>query len=329
MRKNKFRLLISILVAVLIILAGCIAIIYVGKKTLDEKQTQINDLQYEIDSNKQIVYVAKTDISAGETLKDGENIMKQEIYTGLETEYYLPDESVGGVAVLDIKALEPIMADMVTALQIQQDTREYEVAVANLMTDQNEYDYVDVRIMFPTGEDYTVLTKKPVHNLILDNCVFYSYLNEDEILRMASATIDAYTVSGTYIYTTRYVEPNLQTESVPNYEVRPEVIDLINSDPNILSIAKETLNLDARINLEQRLVGLSEETLKAVQEGHDIADTAKHSAHLGIQYSADSEESAESEALIENGTETTESAVAETSTQTAAAVGSSEETTTP
>ncbi len=324
MRKNKFRLLISILVAAIIILAGCIAIIYVGKKTLDEKQIQINDLQYEIDSNKQVVYVAKTDISAGETLIDGENIMKQEIYTGLETEYYLPDEKVGGVAVLDIKALEPIMADMVTTLEIQQDTREYEVAVANLMTDQEEYDYVDVRIMFPTGEDYTVLTKKPVHNLILENCVFYSYLNEDEILRMASATIDAYTVSGTYIYTTRYVEPNLQTESVPNYVVRPEVIDLINSDPNILSIAKETLNLEARINLEQRLVGLSEETLKAVQEGHDIADTAKHSAQLGIQYSADSDESAESEELIEAGTQSAENAAIESSSEDSAADGSSE-----
>ena len=86
MRKNKFKLIISILVAVIIILVGCIAIIYVGKKSLDEKTAQINELQYEIDSNKQIVYVAKNDISAGETLVDGENIMKQEIYTGLESE---------------------------------------------------------------------------------------------------------------------------------------------------------------------------------------------------------------------------------------------------
>ena len=58
--------------AVLIILAGCIAIIYVGKKTLDEKKAQIDELQYEIDANKLVVYVAKNDISAGETLVDGE-----------------------------------------------------------------------------------------------------------------------------------------------------------------------------------------------------------------------------------------------------------------
>lgn len=286
MRKNKLKLIVSILIATLIILAACLAIIYVGKKALDEKQNQINELRYEIDANKQIVYVAMNDVSAGETLIEGENIMKQEIYTGLESDYYMPDEMVGGIAVLDIKALEPIMSNMVTSLKVTKDTREYEISVANLMTDQEEYDYVDVRIMFPTGEDYTVLTKKDMHNLNLEGCVFYSYLNEDEILRMASATIDAYTVTGTYIYTTRYVEPSLQEESIPNYVVRPEVIDLINSDPNILSIAKETLNLSARIDLEERLRGLSDDALKAVSEGHAINDTAKNNALLDVKYQA-------------------------------------------
>ncbi len=304
MRKNKLKLVISILVAVIIILIACLAIIYVGKKALDEKQNQINELQYEIDANKQIVYVAKSEISAGETLIEGENIMKQEIYTGLESTYYLADDMVGGIAVIDIKALQPIMSNMVTSLSITKDTREYEISVANLMTDQAEYDYVDVRIMFPTGEDYTILTKKDMHNLSLENSVFYTYLNEDEILRMASAIIDAYTVTGTYIYTARYVEPSLQDEATPNYVVRPEVIDLINSDPNILSIAKESLNLQARINLEERLRGLSEDALKAVSEGHQLQDTAKNKALLDVQYSAN----ASSEEYTPSEVETEENA---------------------
>jgi len=286
MRKNKLKLVISILVAVIIILIACLAIIYVGKKALDEKQNRINELQYEIDANKQVVYVAKSKISAGETLIEGKNIMKQEIYTGLEGAYYLADDMVGGIAVIDIKELQPIMSNMVTSLLITKDTREYEISVANLMTDQAEHDYVDVRIMFPTGEDYTILTKKDIHNLSLENSVFYSYLNEDEILRMASAIIDAYTVTGTYIYTARYVEPSLQDEAIPNYVVRAEVIDLINSDPNILSIAKESLNLQARINLEERLRGLKDDALKAVSEGHKLHDTAKSKALLDVEYSA-------------------------------------------
>ena len=287
MRKNKLKLVISILIATVIILIACVAIIYVGKKALDEKETQINELQYEIDANKQVVFVAKNDIAAGETFVEGENIMKQEIYTGLESEYYLQDDMVGSIAVLDIQALQPIMKNMATPLMVTEDTREYEIAVANLMTDQKEYDYVDIRIMFPTGEDYTILTKKNIHNLNMESSVFFTYLNEDEILRMASATIDAFTVTGTYIYTTRYVEPSLQQESIPTYVVRPEVIDLINTDPNILSIAKDTLNLQARIDLEERLRGLSDDALKSIADGHKIQDTARGSAMLDVQYTAD------------------------------------------
>ena len=294
MRRNKIKLVISILVAVSIVLIACIAIIWVGRKTLKEKDAQISDLQYEIDKNKQVVYVAIHDIIAGEEITESKNVMKQEIYTGLSEDYYLPEDKLGGIAVIDIKEQQPIMADMVTSLEITQDTREYELSVANLMTDQKEKDYVDIRIMYPTGEDYTILSKKPMFNLNLKECVFYSYLNEDEILRMASATMDAYTITGAYIYTARYVEPSLQEVSTPNYLVKPEVIDLINTDPNVLDIAKDSLNLEARINLEKRLRGLSEDTLNAIANGHKVYDTAGKGVRLDMEYKAEDTENSNS-----------------------------------
>ena len=276
MRKNKLKLIISILAAVCIVLVACVAIIYIGKKTLDDKQAQITALNTEISSNKQIVYVAKTDIKAGETLMDGKNVMEQNIYTGLENKFYMGKSMLGSVAVVDIKKDAPIMANMITTLDVTKDTREYEIAVANLMTDQAEDDYVDVRIMMPTGEDYTILTRKCMKNLQLSNCVFFSYLNEDEIERMASATIDAYTIPGAYIYTTRYVEPSLQKDAVPDYLVKPETIDRINSDPNILDVAKNTLNVDARMNLENRLSGLSNDTFKKIEAGQKATAKSKN-----------------------------------------------------
>ncbi len=316
MRNNKLRLIVSILIAIIVILAACIAIIFVGKRALDEKENQISELQYEIDANKQVVYVAMSDISAGETLIEGTNIMKQEVYTGLESEYYMQDDMVGGIATLDIKELQPIMTDMVTSLSITADTREYEISVANLMTDQADYDYVDVRIMFPTGEDYTILSKKSISNLNLESCVFTAYLNEDEILRVASATIDAYTVTGAYIYTTRYVEPSLQDESTPNYVVRPEVIDLINTDPNVLEVAKDTLNLQARIDLEERLRGLSEDALEAINEGHNLQDTAKNNALLDVEYSADDSDLEDEEYIDESTVGTSDDSAEASSDET-------------
>lgn len=303
MRKSKVKILASILAVVAIILIAALAIIFIGKKMMDEYKAQIDDMQYEMDSNKQIVYVASKPIVKGEPIQDGVNVFTQEIYTGLETESYMPAELLGSIAVVDITENDPIMANMITSLTLTNDTREYEITTASLMTDQADFDYVDVRILFPNGEDFLVLAKKPVNNLNLEACVFTTYMNEDEILRMSSAIIDAFSITGTRIYTSRYVESNLQETAIPNYYVKAETIDLINKDPNITKMAEETLNLQARMDLESRLKGVSEDQLKAVSEGHGLADTAKNSVLLNNTYYVSEDEMSEWEDGEEESTE--------------------------
>lgn len=278
------RTLICIIISISVCLIACIAVIAMAKKALNDREAQISELQQEIDSNKQVVYVAMQEIKAGEVIEENVNVMKNQIYTSLDTNYYMQEDMIGSIALLNIDAYQPISSNMVSPLKITQDSREYEINVANLMTDQKPDDYVDVRIMFPTGEDYLILAKKPVKNLIKENSIFYTYMDEDEILRMASATIDAFTVTGAYIYTTRYVASSMQEDAIPNYYVKPEVIDLINSDPNVLNIAAETLNLNARLSMEERLRGLSEDQLAAISEGHEIQDTAKGNVLLDVEY---------------------------------------------
>lgn len=284
MRKSKVKILIAILITTAAILLLAIAAIVIGKKMLDERNAKISELEYELDANKRVAYVAIKDISAGESVEEGVNVEAGQIASGISQALYMTSNQLGSIARIDISNGEPIMKSDVTSLEITKDTREYEISVAALMTNQAEYDYVDVRIMFPNGEDYLVLSKKPVFNLALTECIFYSYLNEDEILRMASATVDAFTVTGTRIYTTRYVESNLQDDAIPNYPVKAETIDLINRDPNITRIATETLNLQARTDLESRLTGLTEEQLQAVAAGHSLEDTAKNSVIFNGTY---------------------------------------------
>lgn len=284
MRKNRAKLLISIIVVTALVLLAAIVVIVVGKKTMDEYKSQLSELQAELSANQQSVYVASMDILPGEKIEEGINVYKQVIYTGLDASYYISADDLGGIAKINITAGEPVTANEVTTLSITQDTREYEISVASLMTDQKENEYVDIRIMFPNGEDFIILPKKQVLNLSLENCVFFTYLNEDEILRMASATIDAFTVSGTKIYTTRYVESSLQEDATPTYVVKAETIDLINKDPNITKIATSTMSLQARMDLESRLKGLTEEQLKAVLAGHELEDTAKTNVLLGNTY---------------------------------------------
>ena len=267
--------------------------------TLNDTQDVLASAQEEMEANKKIVYVVSTDdgfgISKGDILQENVNVKKQQIYSGLEDYNYITEEDMGSTAVVDMYEGMTVMTNMITPLDIANDTREYELQVVNLMVDQKENDYVDIRIMFPDGTDFLILPKKPVFNLNLENCVFWTYLNEEEILRMASATIDAYTITGTKIYATRYVESSLQEQATPNYLVNEYVQDMMDPtsafyDNNLLTKAIDTLNAIARSNLEERLGKLSDEKLEAVAEGHGIEDTAKTSVLTGLGLQDNGEE---------------------------------------
>ncbi|MBR1623876.1 MAG: hypothetical protein IJ675_08225, partial [Pseudobutyrivibrio sp.] len=244
-------------------------------KTSNDKVTELTE---QINTNTKTVYVASREIAAGEKLvADGENanLMLSQIATGLEAVFYLQPTDLANdtYALIDINETVPILYSMTTSTSFDTDTRDYEIQVANLTIDQADYQYIDVRIMWPNGEDQVILAKKQITGLNLEGAVFTTQLNEEEILRMASATIDAFTTSGAYIYTTRYISTE-QDAAIPTYLVRAETIDLMNSDPNVLTKATETLNLSARLSLEARLAGLTEEELDAVVSGHGIDDNA-------------------------------------------------------
>ncbi len=309
--KKKVKLLTIFLVIAIVLFCCCAAALVVTRMTLDDEVIKNQAALSEMSANRKTVYVVSTEdgsgIGHGEIIEEGVNVVKQTVYTGLESYNYISEEDIGSTAIVDIYEGMTVMENMVTPISIETDTREYEMQVVNLMTDQQEDDVVDIRIMFPDGSDFLILPKKQIKNLNLPNCVFWTYLNEEEILRMASATIDAYTITGTKIYATRYVESNLQEEALPTYLVNAAVQDQMDStssyyDKNLLTKATTTLNNLARDQMERNLGLLSEEKLAAVAEGHNLEDTAKNSVLAGINgydYSASLETETESESYEE------------------------------
>lgn len=274
--KNK-----KIMIRFMIVLGVCLfvaiaAVILLVMKT-KEYQSKAIEAEYNLESNKRYCFVTSVDIKAGDILSADANVMEQCVYTGLGSEYYITSGDLPLKATVDIPSGTPVMTNMTTKEEITDDLREYEISVANIMTNQQESDIIDIRIMFPNGEDYLVLSKKTIRGLDFENAIFFANMTEEEILRFASATIDAYTISGTRIYVTKYLEPSIQEEAIPDYPVKTETLDLLNSDPNILSLAQTTLNLTARLDLESRLNELMPEQLTAVSAGHGLTDTAQAS----------------------------------------------------
>ncbi|MCH1639068.1 SAF domain-containing protein [Paenibacillus timonensis] len=139
---------------------------------------------------------------------------------------------------------------------IPDDLRWRDMAFVQLPQTLKEQDVIDIRIQFPTGQDYILLSKKKVETL--NSGTLTVTLGEAEILSLSSAIVDAYLHKAS-IYALAYVEPNLQGKPFPTYPVNEGVMELIREDPNIVQKAEQSLRLSnaARNGLESDLLSMS------------------------------------------------------------------------
>ena len=156
------------------------------------------------------------------------------------------------VAKVDIKANTVITGSLMARSDelYTDDVREQEYNMVVLPIELMTGDYVDIRLMFPTGQDYIVISKKritvpSVSGEYLADTIQMK-LAEEEILTMSSAIIEAAKMEGAKLYATKYTEAGLQEEASPTYVVNNEVANLIESDPNVVNEAMEALR--ARYN---------------------------------------------------------------------------------
>lgn len=125
------------------------------------------------------------------------------------------------------------------------DVRKQEYNAIVLPVDLTTGDYVDIRVQLPTGQDFIVLSKKLVEIPIISGMeseeTIWLNLSEDEILSMACAIVEAYRINGTKIYATKYTDPGMQEAATPTYPLSAETVSLIQSDPNVTSVAQKAL----------------------------------------------------------------------------------------
>ena len=122
---------------------------------------------------------------------------------------------------------------------ITDDLRVQEFNMIALPIYLNPDDYIDIRLTFPDGQNYIVVSKKRVVD-VQQNTVWLK-LTEEEITTLSNAIIEAYIVTGSNLYANLYVEPGMQGESTPTYPVSRAVLAAQLENPNILEDAKTAL----------------------------------------------------------------------------------------
>lgn len=280
--KKKKRLSFPILAGMLFIIIAGIALagayyfhitkIDSVKKSYDE---QIQGLKYDIYSLERQVYIPKKDIPCGTVLSE-ELFSKEQVKIDIPQDKFFDESDFGKLNSIALQAGLPVLKFMTADPEIKDDVRELEFNMLMIQTDQNSGDYVDVRITFPNGEDYIVISKKRIKALDRSANLVSFWLNETEIHRISSAVIDAYIHPGTKIYLAAYILPELQNEAVPYYPVNLDVLELMRNDPNILKKANDALAAQARRQLEANLEKITNENISKVTSGVN-AEISKNS----------------------------------------------------
>lgn len=212
------------------------------------------------------VLVVSRGISSGMTLQAGDvKIVEVSSAQAAHGSLKEPSAVVGKIAKIDLQPNMPLVASMLWEDKpLPRDVRVQEFNVIQLPTNLQQGQFVDVRINFPTGEDFIVLSKKKVRNL--SGTIVWYEMNETEILRVSSAIIDAY-LQGARLYALTYVDPGMQEAAIANYPSNPKVLNLMERDPNLLEEAKTALARGLRTTLDNNLNAMSDTDKMRVMSG--------------------------------------------------------------
>ncbi|MBQ2835551.1 MAG: SAF domain-containing protein [Clostridia bacterium] len=129
---------------------------------------------------------------------------------------------------------------------ITDDVRQQQYNMLVLPMDLMTNDYIDIRLMSPGGQDFIVVSKVQVDIPLNADGTYVTdtirvNLREDEILSMSSAIVEAYGLAGSKLYVTKYVDPANQEAALPTYVPNASVTAQIQSNPNVVEIAKQEL----------------------------------------------------------------------------------------
>lgn len=276
MKKKKFTIeRVIIILIVLFWIITAVLLLMNSKKKVKETESlyaaQISAVQQQLASNVKYAYLASKQIAIGETIDDT-NVEYRQIISDLDQSYYIDQSAFGKVAIAPISVGTPITAGLVEEAS-ELGVREVECSYIRLNSNLLENDFVDIRILYPNGEDYTVVSKAQLKNLNLLASNVFLWLEEDELLSIDAAVVDA-ALHGGKIYTTKYVKPTLQEASIVNYQPNDAVIALMRNDPNIVQRSIAYLSKEIRSKLEERLTEWeSDENNEITDMTNPVVDT--------------------------------------------------------
>lgn len=115
---------------------------------------------------------------------------------------------VGQVVKYNVPRNVAIISSMLANYIVGADVRIQEINAIVLPSDLSIGEYVDIRLMMPSGIEYIVLAQKQVDDIVGDTIKLD--LSEEEILTLNGAIVDSYLTDGSKLYAVKYTDPTTQ-----------------------------------------------------------------------------------------------------------------------
>ena len=205
------------------------------------------------------LFVLTRDVTAGEELTadmfQAQRVQSEEDLSAAQS--LTQEDLVGKRLKVSLTKGAALSTDIVyEGTPIADDERRIELRELELPQTLRENEFVDIRIVFPNGEDYLVVGHKRVYRIIRDEegemLALQLRLLEDELLRYQAACVDTKTYQDTRLYALQYTgefQPAAQTY----YPVNRAVFDLLQWDPNIVELFVVEKEQERRTLLETNL----------------------------------------------------------------------------
>ncbi len=217
------------------------------KNYLIEQETATDNYYIQKNNNNYVCVNKKDDGSVVFSMENNNSELKRNAdgsfnEANLEKEY-LELNSVPLVAKITMNKNTLITTELLSKSDnmVQDDRRKQEYNMLILPTDLTTGDYIDIRLMMPSGQDFIVVAKKEVELPTISGGesadTIWINLTEDEILHMSCAIVDAFQKNGAKLYATKYTEAGMQKAAIPTYPLNESTLDILQNDPNVLEKA--------------------------------------------------------------------------------------------
>ncbi len=189
--------------------------------------------------------------------------------------FVLPEEVIGQKAWVELKPQMLLQPELFYRQSLEYWENIQELELKELPAELLPGDFVDLRILFPSGHDYCVLSHKQVGALDSEKKKIVIGLKEEERVRLGSAQTDVRAYEHVYFYLTIYPKAVDMPDTIVRYPVSGSV------QPLYEDVTQSGIVSQERIQLESALAQLKEEEkFLRLQERAETEQKAEAAAGL-------------------------------------------------